>query len=289
MNSPAPLDLSYEELRSVVIETLKTATGGQFNDLRVAVADTAYRMGLLIEPTQQTGYRVERHGGSLSGFVLADRDYSRTQTIMWDLIIEGIVRPGSGEESGNAELPWFHVTDWGREALKHGPQTPYDPDGYLKKLRLSIPALDPVIETYLNESLRTFRINCLLSSTIALGCATEKALLLLIAAYRDSLPAARSEKFRKNTAGRMIKRQFEEFRQMLESDLRSKLPQNIAEGLDIELNGLFEIFRTQRNDAGHPTGKTLERSSIHANLRVVPVYLQKVYELIAWITANPKK
>jgi hypothetical protein len=42
-------ELSYEELRSVLIETLKVSTSGQFANLRTAVAQTAIKMGLLKE------------------------------------------------------------------------------------------------------------------------------------------------------------------------------------------------------------------------------------------------
>jgi hypothetical protein len=121
-----------------------------------------------------------------------------------------------------------------------------------------VPALDPVIITYLTESLRTFRIGAMLSSTITLGCASEKAPLLLIKAYRDSLPKASREKFESHTNGRMIKRQFEELRKMINGDLRGRLPPDLEDGLDVELNAIFDFIRNQRNDAGHRTGKMVE-------------------------------
>jgi hypothetical protein len=281
------LELSYEELRSVLIETLKVSTSGQFANLRTAVAQTAIKMGLFKEASPQPHNRMVWQGG-YGQRAISDRDFNRVQTLMWDLLIEGIIRPGLND-GANPELPFFHVTEWGQAALKDGPQTPYDPDGYLKSLKAGIEIIDPVIEIYLNESLRTFRINCLLSSTIALGCAAEKALLLLIASYRDSLPEKMREKFRANTEGRMIKRQFDEFRKMIESELMARLPEELSEGLDIDLVSLFEIFRTQRNDSGHPTGKVVERQKAFANLMVFPIYIHRVYALMAWISLNPKQ
>ena len=58
------------------------------------------------------------------------RDFRRACDIIWDFIIEGIVRPGplDGSDQG---LPHFHVTEYGREKIKGGPALPYDPDGYL--------------------------------------------------------------------------------------------------------------------------------------------------------------
>lgn len=285
----ANLTLSYEQLRSLLIEWLSQAGGGQLNNLRTAIASLAIKQGHVADPSAQ------RHGAfgmqpiSYSGYgstLLSGKDYGRVQSIIWDLIIEGVVRPGLNDGSNN-DLPFFHVTDFGKQRLKDGPKSPYDPDGYLKRLKDEVPDLDPIIVIYLNESLHTFRIGCLLSSTISLGCTSEKALLVLIATYADALPEAMQEKFRKNTEGRMIKRQFDEFRRMLDSHLKGLLPTDLADGLDITLNAVFEMIRSQRNDAGHPTGKDVHREQTYASLVILPTYLKKVYKLIDWLkTAN---
>ena len=265
-------------MRSLILDALRRGGADQLASLRDAVAEIAKSRGLL---SQEGGSSMFRSGGA----TLSGSDYGRVQSIMWDLIIEGVVRPGLNEGVNN-NLPFFHITEWGKRSVQGNGPTPYDPDGYLERLRRDIPGLDPVILTYLNESLHTFRIGCLLSSTIALGCASEKALLLLIEAYSASLPEASQKKFRSNTEGRMIKRQFDEFRKMLDSDLRARLPSNLQDGLDVELNAIFDIIRNQRNDAGHPTGKEIERERAYANLVVVPVYFKKVYALIDWLPAS---
>lgn len=41
---------------------------------------------------------------------------SKFTAAFWDLIIEGVIRPGSGEDE--FELPAIHVTEQGAEALK---------------------------------------------------------------------------------------------------------------------------------------------------------------------------
>ena len=143
-----------------------------------------------------------------------------------------------------------------------------------------------MIRTYLDESLRTFRIGCLLSSVTTLGCASEKALVLLFDAYGDALTGQRKDKYRGDTEGRPIKKKIDEFNKRLESHLMALLPGDIKEHLDIALTALSAIFREMRNDAGHPTGKTVEREAAYANLLVFPVYLKKVYELIGWLKTN---
>jgi hypothetical protein len=271
------LEISYEQMRSLVLETLRKGGADQFGSLRLAVAEVAKRQGLL--SNDRTHSMLSSNDG------LSGTDFARVQSIMWDLIIEGIVRPGLNEGMNN-NLPFFHVTEWGKKVIQGGGAAPYDPDAFLSGLKRDVPNLDSVIETYLNESLHTFRIGCLLSSTISLGCASEKALLLLIEVYATSLPEPSQKKFRGNTEGRMIKRQFDEFRKMLDSELRGRLPNNLQDGLDVELNAIFDIIRNQRNDAGHPTGKVVERERAYANLVVVPTYFKKVYSIIEWLASN---
>jgi len=279
MSNGGKLDLSHEQMRSLVIETLKTGRANQFASLHLEVAAVARRLEFHKDAAHMGGGRHQDQ--------LTPEDKGRVQDTMWDLIIEGIIRPGLNDGL-NDKLPFFHLTEWGRRVVQEGPAIPYDPDGYLKRLLADIPCLDPVIITYLTESLHTFRVGCLLSSTIALGCASEKALLLLIGAYGDSLREDMKAKFKSNTDGRMIKRQFDELRKMLESELRARLPKNLDDGLEVELNAIFDFIRNQRNDAGHPTGKAIERERAYANLVVFPVYAKKVYALIGWVNENPK-
>ena len=53
MYQEAQLNISYEELRSIVLEMLKQMPSGQVNTLRMAVASTAVRMGLI--PKRELG------------------------------------------------------------------------------------------------------------------------------------------------------------------------------------------------------------------------------------------
>jgi len=94
---------------------------------------------------------------------------------------------------------------------------------------------------YLNEALHTFRIGCLLSSTVCLGCASEKAFLLLVEAYASALPQPQQDKFRKDTENRMIKRQFDEFTKRLEGHLKPRLTGDVKDDLDVRV----------RHDAEH--------------------------------------
>lgn len=283
-----PLKISSEQVRTLVIGALAKNPEGQLNDLRAQVARVAVEHGLvydpkLDQPKQVAGVDVHRIG---TNYALADQDVARVQNIIWDLIIEGVVRPGRNDGSDQG-LPFFHVTEMGRERIKDGFKSPYDPDGYLRRLRDDVPSIDDIIITYLDESLRAFRIGCLLASTITLGCASEKALLLLIDGYASALPTGgRQEKFRKETEGKMVKRQFEELSKRVESHLKGLLPGDLKDDLDVALNAIFTMFRNMRNDAGHPTGKSISREQAYANLVVFPIYVRKVYDLMDWLRDN---
>lgn len=272
------LKVSYEGMRSLVVAVLARKDTWQIAELSESVAATAVERGLA-ESAGAWGSRPGR------GPRLSARDYARAQSVFWDLLIEGVVRPGLHDGMNN-DLPFFHVTDYGKEAVKGGAASPYDPDGFLRRLAADVPALDPVILTYLTEALHTFRISCLLSSVIALGCASEKAFLLLVKSYGDALQGSAQAKFRKDTEGRLIKRQFDEFQSRLGGHLRAKLPGDVEADLDVTLSGVFTLFRNLRNEAGHPTGRSVEREQTYANLLVFPSYLKKTYQVIEWLDAN---
>lgn len=284
MLTPQDLNLKYEELRSLFVTWLAKNQEGELHALRRAIFATAKASGLTTDPQNPASPGRPAHALPTEG-MLSDRDYRRIRDIFWDLLIEGIVRPGMS--NGNSDLPDFHVTDWGKAKLNSAAQSPYDPDNYLKGLCSDVPDIDPIILTYLTESLHTFRIGCLLSSTVSLGCAAEKALLLLIDAYTGWLKSP--DKFKQATAGRVIKRQFDELRKRIDSQLRAELPAECKDGLDVELTALFDFIRAQRNDAGHPTGKEISRERAYANLLLFPVYVRRVYSLNDWLKKNPQQ
>lgn len=269
------LPVTHEELRSLVLDCLNQMPEDQFAHLYAAVARTAAVERKLVPDPNKAG---DRH----AYYALASKDAARVQDVVWDLIIEGVLRPGL-RDGANDNLPFYHLTELGKAAVASTPASPYDPDGYLKRLKAALPSLDPVITTYLEESLKTFRIGCLLSSTVTLGCASEQAFLLLVEAYAKALKPSQQAKFEKATKGKMLKTQYDEFLKMLQGHLRGHLPRDLDADLDTTLLGVFSMIRNLRNDAGHPTGRFAPREVCNSNLHVFPSYLRKVYELIGWL------
>jgi hypothetical protein len=272
------LSLSLSELKPLVLEAFKRSPQTQYLNLCNAVASIAIEKKL---DTNPQGNSIV-YGG---GFCLSGRDEDRVREIIWNLVVERVV--SIGMNNSNPAWPWLSLTEYGLDVVNSTEPVPHDPTGYLKRIKESIPEIDQIILIYLEESLNTYNINALLSSTIALGCASEKALLLLIDSYTNSMQdIGRKTKFINDTKGRMIKRQFDEFSKCI-TNLIGNMPINISDGLNTVLLGVFEMIRNNRNDAGHPTGKSIPKEYVYANLQVFIPYCQKIYQLIEYFDSNP--
>jgi hypothetical protein len=271
------LDTSYEQTRALVIEALKSSSSGQMTSLYPNIANLAVRKGVVENPAS---------ANFLNPTYELPRKYKIwVEDIFWDLITEGLIRPGLGD-GVNQGLPWYHVSEYGKTVLTNQSPQPYDPDGYLAEVR-AIPNIDDVILSYLEESLKAFRIHCHLSSVITLGCASEKAILLLIEACKAAIsnPADQAD-LERRTDTLAIKRKHDEFQNLLKAKIVPLLPKELKENLDNYLIGLFSIIRSTRNDAGHPSGKEIRREPLYAYLATFPEYLKKVYDLIDWLNNN---
>ena len=218
-------------------------------------------------------------------------DWCMIQQIIHELYVEGIINPGQKmhpritSTSHFLEFPLFHVTTYGEKVLESTEYQPYDPDGYLQKIKTEIPIIDPVIIRYLEECLRCFRRNLLLSAAVTLGCASEKAILLLIEAFGPTLDGDDKTAFEKEANTFIISRKYRALWSRLEP-IAKDLPDNLGDHLGNVLDRTFDIIRTTRNEAGHPAGNTLEKETIHANLLLFPIFCKRIYKLINHFSGN---
>lgn len=266
--------LPFDELRSLVLEAFKQNPETQYLTVCSRVADLAVAKNLA-SGTSQNG-AVYGHS-----YQLAPTDQDRVREIIWNLVIERLVTIGMN--ASNAAWPFLKLTDYGREAVDSAMPAPHDPSGYIARVVAEIQDIDGILMVYLEESLKTYNIGALLSSTITLGCASERAFLLLLDSFVQFLPEERQERFKRDTEGKTIKRQFDTFRSNLEG-IKGHLPGDLKDGLDTMLIGIFEMIRNNRNDAGHPTGKALSREHVYANLQVFIPYCKKIYQLKDYFT-----
>jgi len=264
------LNIPISEVRPLVLEAFQRSPQTQYRSICNAVALIAVEKGIVPNPRGQSGVS----GGD---FELCSHNENWVREIIWNLVIEKVVTIGN---TNDPAWPCLSLTEYGLQVVNSVEPIPHDPSGYLRRIRELIPNIDSIILIYLEESLSTYNINALLSSTIALGCASEKALLLLIDSYTNTIKDPnRKISFVNKTNGRMIKQQFDNFSRSI-SNLVGDMPPEVSDGLNTVLLGVFEMIRNNRNDAGHPTGKSIPRDHVFANLQVFIPYCQKIYKLI---------
>jgi len=172
--------------------------------------------------------------------------------VIWEFIASGVIAPGNGLHSSGANLPFFSITDFGREVLSAGQAIPHDPDGYLAEIRgAGKTCVDIVAIGYIEEALCCFARGCYTASVLLLGVAAEAVILkaceLIVEASAD--PAVR--KVYDNLPDGVKQRHrwlVERYNALPPKVRRGALP----DGLDVTLTSAYDLIRRQRNDLGHP-------------------------------------
>lgn len=269
------IEIPYEELKHLVLKSLKGRSSFQFRNICNSIGAIAVKQEIVTDPNP-TGFQVIE-------YPLQKRDENKVREIIWDLITERVLTIG---DYHNDLWPWLSLTDYGEKAINSVEPIPNDPTGYLSRIKRVIPQLDPIIETYLVESINTYNINQLLSSTITLGCASERALILLIESFENSFNVnEKKENFSKKINGKFIKVQFEEFDRALKLTL-NQFPYELRENYTNTLAGVFQMIRYNRNSAGHPTGKSVDKETLFANLQVFIPYCKFIYDMTNYFDIN---
>lgn len=276
------MPLDPEKLRSWVYDALVRPksqiganTGGlQLADIAVWVKQKAQQAGAMRQDTLV----------GLNNLEKADEDAIRE--CVWSLIIQGIVVPGISNDAYNANLPWIQVTEWGKACLEKGEYMPYETSLFLARLKKEIPNLDSNVELYLKEALNSFRSGNYLAVAVMTGVAAERILIVL----RDAIHAAIQQddgkkKFIDRTENQIAKRIYEAVSAKIDP-VREQLPAPLQDSIGTELDGIFNEIRRTRNDAGHPTGRVIERGEAYALLQLFPVYAKSAYALLRWLNEN---
>jgi hypothetical protein len=274
--------MEYEALRPLALEVLKEQFRQkailQIVEVISGVETLAVQRGLF-ESTRRPSPGVE------VTLRLPAEDRERVRHILWDLVLEGVVFPGASETE--TQLNFLKLTPHGRQVLDRGGASPYDPEGYLIYLKREIPNVDPVILDYANEALQTFLKGNLLACSVMIGCASEKAVLLLIDEFIKAVSTARRASVQSSFDSRFsIIKKFEYLRAEF-NPIKRQLGRDVADDLDIQLDGVFNLLRNARNDAGHPTGSKVDRNRAFANLQLFVPYCKLIYALLTYFQSNP--
>ncbi len=263
-------ELGLEEMRSCMLEALRSNPNTQDVGLRNAVYQVAKQRGL-IEVPRQSGNVTHFSGESNS---LPRALWGRYRDVLWGLITEGVV--AIGIDDGNSEWPWLGVTEYGKECLSAGEIVPHDSEGYLRKLS-TIRPLDDAEKRYLPQALEAFRRNLPDASAMMLGCASEHLLLVL----GEKIASAEPDLNRAKTTRKKLEGPALTLLRHLNNELQQRgLQRKLEEQRPTTFDGIAQLIRVARNDAGHPDLRPVSRDECFNLLRLFPGYREWIMAVI---------
>lgn len=206
--------------------------------------------------------------------------YHQVMEAVWALISQGLAYLDYSQPA--AENWSLRLTGAGFAAATDEEITPDDPGGYLKRLITEIPEITPLVKGYAEEALLAYNARLYRASAIMLGIASEAAVLEVALALARVMknPEAKPYLETINSRRQNFVAKFDTFAQKLRSK-KNSIPEDLADGLDLTLNSVADLLRVSRNDAGHPTQKTINRDDSFILLRMFVRYARKLYSLKA--------
>ena len=275
--------VTSEELRALVLEYLRAVDQNPRAD---DVDFPSCLSGVEVLAAQRLGREAERQRGEV---ILSDADHRRIQQILWDLILERVLIPGRLGAERDVGWPWVSLTEHGRKVIAESRPVPYDPEGYLSRLRRDAPNLHRTVARYMEEALSSFRSGNYLASAVMLGAASEKLFGELCEAIETAIADPRKKKAFASKA--KSKRMRERVNAVVGwcRNHRAQLCGQWKGEEQVETVGqLAHFIRKRRNDAGHPQDPPAVPSheEMYSFLVVFPEYCRSVYELRDWLAAR---
>lgn len=186
----------------------------------------------------------------------------------------------------NSKAPHITVTDFGKECFLTGNFLPYDPEGYVRALQKQVPQIDEVTLRYVKESVSTYNSEHLLSSTITLGVASENIILNLIDTFCDAIADAdQKDALIKKFEKERIYKKYTIFIDELKN-YKKQLPKNFGQDLETNTGQIFNFIRMNRNQSGHPTGKTVSKKVAYSNMQIFAEYAKTLFDAISRFQQN---
>ncbi|MGO9270303.1 MAG: hypothetical protein ACLQOO_08640 [Terriglobia bacterium] len=231
---------------------------------------------------------IERSVAGQAG-TLSFEDTAKVHEVIWDLIVQRVLTVGSKMSCG---WPFLSLTEFGKKIIKDQRWSPYDPDGYLRELTDKAPRVGKRCEMYIAEALTSFRGGAYLATSVMLGAASEGSMLDLFDRYHDAMAkgglhehSGYQEKLRK---AHSFYEKYKVFHRYFEA-AKAKLPGNLGEDLDGQMDGVLNLIRNYRNEAGHPTGTKIERMGAFRNLVLFIEYCRRVEAVGDCLESNPER
>jgi hypothetical protein len=254
-----------QTIRRVLLEVVEELSRTQGNSLQSASI------------LQAAAQRLNIRGGT--------RDISSEQALL--TLFHDLFRTGHlawGLNLSNPAPPFCHVTEQGRNTLRHLSRDPANPDGYLEHLRVRA-SLNPIASSYVDEALATYNAGCFKAAAVMIGAASESVIIEL----RDELKSKIVSLGRtppKDLLDWRIKRVLDQLKTQFDAK-RGSLPRDLGEMFDAYWAAFTQQIRTARNDAGHPNSiAPVTHETVHASLLIFPELAKLAAELRGWISTS---
>jgi hypothetical protein len=204
----------------------------------------------------------------------------------WQLVNEGILAPGSSGQSPN--LPWFHVTEYGKAVIQSGAFNPHDPTGYLDRIKQKVTNPDATVLAYLAESLNSLRHGTPVASTVMLGIAAERVFILVSEALENAL----SDTNEKASLGKILRRY--QMKPKLDwvhkkiQEIQDKGIRGFPDNATLMVTAMYDLIRCQRNELGHPrkTPPNVTKEDAFVNLQIFPRYYETAEVVRDFLATN---
>jgi hypothetical protein len=210
--------------------------------------------------------------------------FQEINEVLWSMLAQGLLHI---DISQSAPENWtWQLSSAGRAVKLDAEINPDDPQGYLLRVKDTVPSASDIVMMYLEEAVLSYTGRRYLASAVMLGVAAEAAFMEMARSFANWLPTAERKKFSEIIENRrqVYLGKFAEFRKRIEPK-RQQLPPELADGMVLTLDSVLDVLRIYRNDAGHPTGKKIDREDAFINLQMAARVLQKMYALKVFFEA----
>jgi hypothetical protein len=194
----------------------------------------------------------------------------------WELIARRLIFVGGDRTFSNCHV-W--LTERGQRAANGEEFNPDDPARYMERLLAAAPGTSDTTKQYLKEALKSYEQECFLASSVMLGVAAEDTSLDVAASFVawQGKPADNLKAILANPKQFYVYK-LQEFEKRLTA-AKGSIPPNLSENIELNITAILQIIRLTRNDAGHPTGKRVDREDCYQNLVIYANAHRKLHQL----------
>lgn len=220
----------------------------------------------------------QKYLGDKVGYNIHQFEHLEALEIVYDFLSRNIISIGA--DWVNKDIPFFRITEYGKKLIEEDSMLPFDPDGYLEEFSKRVPGLNELVYKYLGEAIQAYHRFCLLSSITMLGVASECLFLDLTENLSEWMKTNKNdESLEGSLRGKGIYRNYRELKKTLEK-IKEDIPEELKKDMESHIDNTFNYIRMCRNEAGHPTGKEINKRELYAHLQAFDRYATYISNLM---------